>query len=67
MTEKKNTDGEIKLDIQTLDGFYKQVKQLALDVQKIELEMKHRDEIEDLEKLIFRLENPPKKWWQFWK
>ena len=67
MDDQKNTDSEIKIDIQTIDGFYRQVKELSLGLQKIELEMKHKGEIEDLEKLIFRLENPPKKWWQFWK
>jgi hypothetical protein len=66
MENQKNANSEIKIDIQTIDSLYKQLKELSMGLQKMELESKHREEIRELEDLIFRLENPPKKWWKFW-
>jgi len=66
MENQKNADSEIKIDIQTIDSLYKQLKELSIGLQKMELESKHREKIRELEDLIIRMEYPPKKWWQFW-
>lgn len=54
--------------IHALEILEKKLKELSLELKKIELNDKHRrDRIIELEDLVFRLENPPKKWYQFWK